>query len=662
MIEKTKIGLVQINNIFSGQVYFPYSTGLLQSYAQKHCSYINNYKFIDHIYNRLSVSDAIDHLKECNIIGFSIYVWNEQISLAIARKLKTLYPDKLIIFGGPQVPDKANQYLISNPFIDVVVHGEGEHVFNLILQHYTPNKLSLNGISGISYVENNKFINNPKTGRFKELNEIPSPYLTDIFQSIMDKKPNAQWLALWETNRGCPFSCTYCDWGSATQAKVSKFDINRLQKEIQWFSNNKVEFIFCCDANYGMLPRDIDITKYVVESNKKTGYPKALSVQNTKNATERSYQVQKILSDGGLNKGVTLSVQSMDKNTLINIKRDNISTESYQELQRRFMRDGIDTYSDMILALPGETHDSFVNGIDQIICNGQHNRIQFNNLSILPNAEMGNPEYQKEHGMKTVISDIINFHGSLIEDNENEPIKEKQELVISTNTMPLAEWIATRAYCWMVSFLHFDKIFQIPIILFHKQTNIKYRDIFSAFMDEKLTVKYPVLNELRQFFVNKAVNITEGGAEYCEAKDWLNIWWPADEYMFIKLVEDKKMSLFYEESHKLLTEISDNNSSILNKKSLQNAIILNYQLLKIPFIVDDVEISLEYDIMEFYKSCLSGDGTELNNSHTQYKIKKYHPSLTNWNTWLKEVVWYGNKKGAYLHENWEKEYQLSGHY
>src|SRR5262249_60085724 len=137
------------------------------------------------------------------------------------------------------------------------------------------------------------------------------------------------------------------------------------------------------------------------------------SVQNTKNATERAYQTQKVLSDAGLNKGVALSLQSVDPTTLDAVKRRNISLETYLELQRRFTRDGVDTYSDLILGLPGETYDSFVDGVARIIESGQHNRIQFNNLSILPNAEMGNPAYQAAHGLVTVASRIINIHGAL---------------------------------------------------------------------------------------------------------------------------------------------------------------------------------------------------------------------------------------------------------
>src|SRR6185503_16815199 len=245
---------------------------------------------------------------------------------------------------------------------------------------------------------------------------------------------------------------------------------------------NQIEFIFCCDANYGMLTRDYDITQYVADIKQKHGYPKALSVQNTKNGTERAYKVQKLLSDAGLNKGVALSLQSVDAETLKAIKRQNISTDSYQELQRRFTLDRVETYSDLILGLPGETYESFADGVSRVIDNGQHNRIQFNNLSILPNAEMGDPEYQKKYGMEIIESAIINIHGSLAESKEE--ILEMQELVVATASTPRADWVRTRTFCWMTAFLHFDKVMQIPLIVLHETCGVSYREMFEAFLDD----------------------------------------------------------------------------------------------------------------------------------------------------------------------------------
>jgi radical SAM superfamily enzyme YgiQ (UPF0313 family) len=290
------------------------------------------------IYSRIPVKQAVEQLLGADVIGFSAYVWNIRISLEVARQIKEQRPETLIVFGGPQVPDRAEEFLRANPFIDIAVHGEGEPIFLGLLENFPSS--TWEGVPSISYLRaDGGFVHNLRAERLKDIAVIPSPYLEKVFEPLMQANPNEKWLILWETNRGCPFRCTFCDWGSAIAAKVSQFEMDRLIKEVDWFANNKVEFIFCCDANYGMLGRDYDITKYVVEVKSKVGYPRALSVQNTKNGTERAYKVQKLLADAGLNKGVTLSLQSVDPTTLESIKRENISTESYQELQRRFTRD-----------------------------------------------------------------------------------------------------------------------------------------------------------------------------------------------------------------------------------------------------------------------------------------------------------------------------------
>ena len=347
-----KIGMVQINNSFSGQNYLPYSTAILESYVSQYSTDPARYDWLLPIYKRQQISKSVAHLLDADVVGFSTYVWNGRISLEIAKRLKAERPEIMIIFGGPHVPDYCEDWLRENDFIDVAVHNEGEKTLLALLEAFpSRNWTELPGISFIA--EDGAYVKNMNAPRIRDLSEVPSPFLNGAFDKLMDANPDEQWIGLWETNRGCPFQCTYCDWGSATAAKVTKFEMDRLLAEVDWFANTKVEYIFCCDANFGIQKRDIELAEYVAEVKRSTGYPHALSVQNTKNATERAYQTQKILADAGLNKGVALSMQSLDMNTLKSIKRDNISLETYLELQRRFTRDRVETYSDLILGMPG---------------------------------------------------------------------------------------------------------------------------------------------------------------------------------------------------------------------------------------------------------------------------------------------------------------------
>ena len=125
--------------------------------------------------------------------------------------------------------------------------------------------------------------------------------------------PNESWIGLWETNRGCPFRCTFCDWGSATAGKVTKFG-DRAAVTPKSTGSPRRRSNTSSAATPISASRSATSTSpnYVAKVKKATGYPVALSVQNTKNATERAYLTQKILSDAGLNKGVALSMQSVD--------------------------------------------------------------------------------------------------------------------------------------------------------------------------------------------------------------------------------------------------------------------------------------------------------------------------------------------------------------
>ena len=656
--QKYTVALSQINNSFSGANYLPYSVGLLQIYAQKNLKDPERFEFITPLYKRSKVDDAVKQFSSADLMGFSLYVWNERISLEIIRRLKKQWPEKLVICGGPQVPDNAEAFLREHPEVDVAVHGEGEIVFLKLLEAYPSNDWS--NIPGISWIDtSDQFRTHAKSDRIKDLSIIPSPYLEGVFDSLLSLDSNAEWLALWETNRGCPFQCTFCDWGSAIADKVFRFDMDRINQEMDWFSQKKIEFVFTCDANFGILPRDLDIAQRAADNKERYGYPKALSVQNTKNATERAYQTQKILSDSGLNKGVTLSMQTISQRTLEDIKRQNISLDTYDELQRRFTRDGVITYSDLILGLPGETYESFVEGVSSLIANGQHNRIQFNNLSVLPNAEMADPDYIVTHGIELVKSKILNIHG--FHESSEDGIVEMQDLVIGTKTLPQDQWRKVRAFSWMTGLLHFNKLLQIPLILLHRQTGVPYHEMVEMFMEVD-SKEFPLIGEIRDFFLERAKSLQNGGPEFYLSPEWLGILWPDDEYIFIRLATEDKLDLFYEESRKILSSIISSVDEESDREILSDSLMVNRALIKLPNQLDDCEIETQYNILEVYYDTIRGGTLALEKTPSAHTIKRSQKTWPDWTTWCREVVWWGNKKGDYLYGSHSSEKYYAGHY
>ena len=664
--EKIKVGMVQINNSFDRQNYLPLSLGFLHSYAKKHAKNFDEFEFLTPIYKRIAIDEAVEHLSDSDIACFSTYVWNFEISKAIAKRLKEKNQETTIFFGGPHIPDTRKKgleaLLRENQFIDFASPGEGEMVFESFLENY-PEK-NWKAVPSLVFLDKKgNFSYNPRALGIQDLNTIPSPFLEGYFDSLIKANPEETWIGLFETNRGCPFDCSFCDWRRLVAKRgITNYDLEeRIFKEIDWFSQNKIEFVFCCDANFGIFKdRDLAIAQRFADNKEDHyGYPHRFSVQNTKNSTAVTYGIQKVLVESGLDKGVLLAFQSLHEPTLQAIKRDNIKLSTYHELQKRFTKEGIMTFSDIILGLPLETYETFTQGVSTLIENGQHNRIQFNNLSILPNTPM--IDDKEKYDLQIVESDMVNIHGSLGEWVDN--IYERQQLVVGTSTMPKEDWVKARNFGYMISFLHFDKVLQVPNILLNTQYGISYKDIADAFIDNPLNG--PIVNEVSNIFFDQARRLQNGGAEYIHSKQWLNIWWPADEYALIKLATEGKLNAFYQEAKSTLDLLLKQKGYNDYEGILSEAIHFNKELLKMPFNYQDKIISLNYNILDIYKTGLITEKTPIRKGGFSYVIDKKAKIDTNarnpngdfkminswnsWEDWCREVVWYGNKKGDYIY-------------
>ncbi len=643
---KYQVGSVQINNGFSGQYYLPYSIGTLQAYFMEFSKNPKKFEFSTPIYKRLLLNECLLKLSSDDIVLFSIYVWNKNISLKIAEKLKKIDKKKFIVFGGPSAPDGAEEFLRKYKYIDCIVHQEGERTITSILDNY-PNE-EWRKVSGVSSIDSNgKFITSKCLPKLRDITVLPSPYLTGVFDRTMKENPNERWLASWETNRGCPFSCAYCDWGSAIASKVSRMDMEKLEKELLWFAKNKIEFIYVCDANFGMLPRDMEISKMAIKIKKKYGYPHVLSVQTTKNARERSYNIQKLLYEGGMHKSVNLAMQSMSARALKEIKRDNISLSDYKDLQKRFISDGIPTYSDLIIGLPGDTLKSFKNSVNELISIGQHYRIQFNNLSILPNAEMATPEYLKRNEIKTAEIPIVNMHGSL-DDEPEDGVKESQEMVISTKDMPINDWIKTRSFANITEFYYFNKMLQIPILLINKITKIKFSDLFQNLYSVNDEKNFPIITKLNTLFNDHSSGIIKGKPEFIHSNKWHNIYWPPGEFAMLKLFENKELIQFYNEAKFLLNKFVNKNYLT---EYINQAVDFNHASLKKPFLKKNVIIGLDYDIPLDYKKSLLDEKFKFQKKQCKYEIKINKEKTRDFLQWSQEVIWYGHRRASYLYDS-----------
>jgi hypothetical protein len=214
--------------------------------------------------------------------------------------------------------------------------------------------------------------------------------------------------------------------------------------------------------------------------------------------------------------------------------------------------------------------------------------------------------------------------------------------------MPRPEWVRTRAFGWLTALLHFDKVLQLPIVVAHRATGVSYRRILESFSEGDLSA-WPVLTQVREFFRDYARAIQNGGPEYVRSEQFLNIYWPADEFILIQLVHDGKIDAFYEEAgDALLAGLGEHAPRV--RAIVQDAIRLNQALLKRPFVRDTLSLPLRYNVWEYYRGALVGDDVPLEERSSLVSIDRATQSWWSWDDYCREVIWYGNKKGAYLYD------------
>jgi radical SAM superfamily enzyme YgiQ (UPF0313 family) len=438
--------------------WIPYSVGCIWSYAIQHPEIQENFELKDIVFRRDHPDQVLSKIDNPSICAFSAYMWNARYCLELARLVKKRWPDCLIVFGGPQVNGTFTKY----DFIDTILVGEGEENFLEVLRRQLKNQEPL-----LLYTKK----------RLENLSGIPSPYTTGVFDQLLANNPDVVWSITLETNRGCPYQCTFCDWGSLTYSKVKKFDLDRVRQDLEWTVNKPINYIFYADANFGIFKeRDLEIAKIIREVGDRTNWD-AVNLVYAKNSTEVVFQIAKILGD--LNRGITISVQSQNADTLDEIKRTNLAINDIRYLMDLSEKYDISTYTEMILGLPYETISSWKKGITEILELGQHNSIDVEFTLLLENSELNSAESRAKHGIKTVIA---KDYMPLFNPKDYREISEEFELVRATNTMTTEQMIECYMYGWMVIQFHCTGYSQIMAKEARAQ-GIFYYDFYNKFFD-----------------------------------------------------------------------------------------------------------------------------------------------------------------------------------
>ena len=166
---------------------------------------------------------------------FSNYLWSAPENLKLSARVKELAPGSVTVHGGPSAkyPGDVDAFLAEHGHVDIMVLGEGERTVVELLDRLDAG-LDVDAVAGVparSCGGATARSSGIRAGeRYAELGELPSPYLMGLFDhldgGLLDLMPL-------KTNRGCPYGCTFCDWGSAAMSRIRSFPMEHVVAELE---------------------------------------------------------------------------------------------------------------------------------------------------------------------------------------------------------------------------------------------------------------------------------------------------------------------------------------------------------------------------------------------------------------------------------------------
>ena len=596
---RKRVYLHEFNILMGRKVFLPNVSGMLRAFAETNDEIVSNYEFMPFLFIRDKPEVIARQWDKPDVLAFSSSIWNHQLNLAVAAMARKMFPEALIVFGGPHVPnDGAEAFLREHPFVDLVVINEGEPTFAEILTTFLKTR-DFSSVESVAFIHpETKAYMRTANRQLEDINKYPSPYTGGLYDQILDSRGDTEYQVIIETNRGCPFKCGFCFWGSRNN-KVRFFDIGRIKDEVGWIAGREIEYVFGADANFGMIPRDIEVARAIIEIKRRTGYPHAFRVCYGKNAEDRVFNVAELLDAAGLTKGVTVSFQSTDPQTLMNIGRGNISITVYRNLLKRYREKKIPIYTELILGMPGETYDSFAKGLNELFEAGLYDQIGIFFCIVLPNTPMADPNYGKTYGLQVRRIELVEPHASKRKEGE---VMEYEDIIIATNTMPIEEWKRTATLAWIAQTLHGLKLgFFVALYLFNR-FGISYVEFFEYLLKYGDDQSFPTFrNEISNYreYLEKVV---AGSPQCVFMEEFGEISWQIEEATFLRL--SKNLNEFYKELLSLTQDLVRSQGIVVGENELSE--VVRYQRARIASLEPrPQEYQFSFRIPEYFELLLS---------------------------------------------------------
>lgn len=487
------------------------------------------------------------------VVGFSLYVWNETFSLKLAKELKNQLKDTIIVVGGPQADIQYNtDYFKLHPYVDLVIPSDayGERSILDILDTITEST-STSSWDNLQYSyypdsQGNIKFNSlaPKKREFKWPSN-PFRAQESYIKSLINNN-NYGMVILIETSRGCPYKCSFCDWGGGVFTKVVKKEFATVLDEITWSGENGINMISFTDANFGAFDIDIEYTKHLIAVNKKYGFPKAVKIQPTKSKIHNLFKIYSLLADANLLSHYQISIQDLDDDVKKNVDRIDFSFEDqismFHQLQQHKY---LPVYIEMILGLPGSSLTTVKDSIHKISLEKLTSPVG-HFWAILPTTPAYNPLYREKYKLVTV-----NGKTSYGSEASGTALREKlidvtddttTEFVVGSFSYTTDDWINMHLLQMFTASVQGSGILDLIADYLWQTYNIKYGEFFDTCMQDLLTNQQvdQTLQHDMLLYRNKLLDWLDGSIgdlyiDYCKEFPFLIS--PSIYYLFLALTQ-----------------------------------------------------------------------------------------------------------------------------
>lgn len=314
-----------------------------------------------------------------DVIGFSCYIWNIGMVEKLMGELHKLLPALLVFLGGPEVTYDADKLLRKYPYLTGIFIGEGEATFAQVVKYYVKkNPESLEDIPGL-------MLRSGMTPARKPLNLTDVPFLYD------DMAPFTNRIIYYETQRGCPFRCSYCL--SSIDKTVRFRDIEVVKKELAFFLEKKVKQVkfvdrtFNCNHDHAMA-----VWQYLYDhDNGVTNFHFEIAGDILRE--------DEIALVAKMRPGLVqfeIGVQSTNTDTLREIRRVMDIEKLKQVVAALKAAHNVHIHLDLIAGLPYEDYDSFARSFDDVYAM-EPEQLQLGFLKVLKGSYMA--EMAESYGL-----------------------------------------------------------------------------------------------------------------------------------------------------------------------------------------------------------------------------------------------------------------------